>query len=141
MRKVYTERSRSGFTLIELIVVMAVLAVIIVSVTVILDPRGAINRANDAKVRSDIHQIATALEAYYTDNRMYPDSLADLTDLKSIPTSPAGDSYNYLLSENCSISSCSSSLSYPLQAPKDLGSLWCWRSQTGQFGEFAVCDP
>lgn len=67
MKKNYT---REGFTLIELLVVLAIIGLL--SVLSVMALGSARKKANDAKRLSDIKQIQTALELYFTDNNSYP---------------------------------------------------------------------
>ncbi len=62
--------NRKGFTLIELLVVIAIIGLLSTLAVVALG--SARQKANDAKRLSDIKQIQTALELYYTDNNSYP---------------------------------------------------------------------
>lgn len=65
------ERKYSAFTLVEMLIVMGIL--IILMAVGITAGRFAINRANDVAHQNAADQIYTALQAYYTDNREYPD--------------------------------------------------------------------
>lgn len=62
--------NKKGFTLIELLVVIAIIGLLSVLSVVALG--SARKKANDAKRLSDIKQVQTALELYYTDNNEYP---------------------------------------------------------------------
>lgn len=62
--------NKKGFTLIELLVVIAIIGLLSTLAVVALG--SARQKANDAKRLSDIKQIQTALELYYTDNNTYP---------------------------------------------------------------------
>ncbi|MDD2656398.1 MAG: prepilin-type N-terminal cleavage/methylation domain-containing protein [Patescibacteria group bacterium] len=66
--------NKKGFTLIELLVVIAIIGVLSTLAVVALG--SARQKANDAKRLSDIKQVQTALELYYTDNNHYPTSTA-----------------------------------------------------------------
>lgn len=62
--QVYTERSRSGFTLIELMVVVAIIAVLsVIGLTLFA---GIQNKARNDRRRADIDAIAKALEVNKT---------------------------------------------------------------------------
>jgi len=61
-----------GFTLIELLVVIAVLGVLAAAVVAAINPLGKIQQARDVNRRSDLRQIANALEAYFITNGSYP---------------------------------------------------------------------
>jgi len=73
-----------GFTLIELLVVIAVLGILAAVVLVAINPQARIQDARNSGVRSDIGQIGSALEAYFTENDgSYPDNTAGLDALVS----------------------------------------------------------
>ncbi|PJA39716.1 hypothetical protein CO180_00110 [candidate division WWE3 bacterium CG_4_9_14_3_um_filter_41_6] len=67
-----THTVRTGFTLIELLVVIAVIGILATVVLVAIDPQQRISEAKDVGRKSDLSEIANALEAYYTKNRAYP---------------------------------------------------------------------
>jgi prepilin-type N-terminal cleavage/methylation domain-containing protein len=64
----------SGFTLIELIVVIGILAVLAIFLIAIVNPFEQYKKANDARRKSDLGQIQRALEAYYQDYGRYPEN-------------------------------------------------------------------
>jgi len=59
-----------GFTLVELLVVMAILGII--TVVTLGNIRTSQIKARDAQRKSDLRQIANALEAYFNDYSGYP---------------------------------------------------------------------
>ncbi len=63
-------RKDKGFTLIELLVVIAVIGLL--STIAVIALGNARKKANDAVRLSDIQQIQTALEFYYTEHNAYP---------------------------------------------------------------------
>lgn len=65
-----TMKNQKGFTLIELLVVLAIIALLSTLSVVALG--SARLKARDAKRLSDIKQIQTALELYFTDQNAYP---------------------------------------------------------------------
>jgi prepilin-type N-terminal cleavage/methylation domain-containing protein len=69
-------RNQSGLSLIEILVVVAV----IVLVTGMGAPRmfGAITRAQSARVDRDLGALTLALEAHYLEHNYYPNKLGDL---------------------------------------------------------------
>jgi len=73
--------SKKGFTLIELLVVMAIISLLSSIVSASLS--NARSKARDAVRLSDIRQISTALELYYSDWGSYPSG-----QFLSIQTSP-----------------------------------------------------
>jgi type IV pilus assembly protein PilA len=63
-------KSKKGFTLIELLIVVAIIGIL----AAIAIPQFAAYRARgyNSAATSDIKNIKTSLEAYYTDNQLYP---------------------------------------------------------------------
>lgn len=87
-----------GFTLIEFLVVVAIIGLLAVLVILLLTRN--ITKANDAKRKADITKISTALEEYYTDNNCYPDpsvfSQCGSTALQPyLPSVPCDPVYKY----------------------------------------------
>jgi type II secretion system protein G len=64
------KRNRKGFTLIELMVVIAI--IIILAAIAIPNYINMTKRAQASKATSDAAVVATALEVYRTDNNTYP---------------------------------------------------------------------
>jgi type II secretion system protein G len=62
--------TKKGFTLIELLVVIAIIGIL--STLAVVSLGGARERARDAKRLSDMRNVQTALELYFTDNNAYP---------------------------------------------------------------------
>jgi len=78
-----------GFTLIELMVVMVLIALLLT----IAVPRyfGTIDSGKLSVQRQNISAIRDAIDKYYGDLGKYPDTLQDLVDkkyLRSVPTDP-----------------------------------------------------
>ncbi len=61
-----------GFTLIELVISIAVLSILTGLVLAILDPFSQFQKANDAKRKEDLVQVQRAMEQYYQDFGQYP---------------------------------------------------------------------
>jgi prepilin-type N-terminal cleavage/methylation domain-containing protein len=88
-------RNQRGFTLIELLVVIAIVGVLSGVVLVAINPQRRIQEANDANLRSGVGQVATALEACYTnEGGAYTagvcDSVANLVTAAYLKLAPAG---------------------------------------------------
>lgn len=78
------EKSRSGFSLVEILVVLGIIALL----GAILFPAFARARENARQTNcaSNLNQIYFAVQQYFQDERAYPDSLVDLL--------PAGSPFN-----------------------------------------------
>ena len=63
-------QKNSGFTIVELLIVIVVIAIL--AVIVVVAYNGIQARAGDAKKQADIRNIAQQLEIYYQDNGHYP---------------------------------------------------------------------
>ncbi len=96
-----------GFTLIELMVALAIVAVVFG--VVITTSAGIQRQSRDSQRKADLSKIQTALQQYYTDENKYPPSTAlglSATALKSldntktylngIPRDPKGGAYYYM---------------------------------------------
>ena len=86
-------RKSSGFTLIELMVVLAVIATLLT----IAVPRyfSSLEKSREAVLRQDLSLLRETLNKYYGDNGKYPDALDELVAskyLRNIPVDPITDS-------------------------------------------------
>jgi general secretion pathway protein G len=70
--------NKKGFTLIELLVVIAIIGLL--STLAVISLNNARQKSRDAKRISDIKQVQTALELYYTDQNGYPTQFGGLND-------------------------------------------------------------
>lgn len=61
-----------GFTLVELLIVIALIAVLSVAVLATINPIEQSNKARDAKVQNDAAEVLNAYERYYTSTTHYP---------------------------------------------------------------------
>lgn len=66
---------QKGFTLVEMILVIAVFGIMITVALQTLNPMEQIKKSNDAKRKADLSQVQKALEIYYQDNGKYPASI------------------------------------------------------------------
>lgn len=91
----------SGFTLIELVVVIAILAVLMTMI--VPKVTQALKKAQDETSKANRHIIKNALERYYIDNDEYPDSLSKLIEEDYIEIEleeNESSKYNYHVGEN-----------------------------------------
>lgn len=63
---------RNAFTLVELLIVIALIAVLSVAVLATINPIEQSNKARDAKVQNDAAEVLNAYERYYTSTSHYP---------------------------------------------------------------------
>jgi general secretion pathway protein G len=78
------DRLLTGFTLIEIMVVVLIIGLLATIVAVNVIPRK--EEANRVKARADIKSLETALKLYYLDNHVYPTTEQGLQSLVSKPT-------------------------------------------------------
>ena len=117
-----TTKQNKGFTLLEILLVIAAIGILAAIVLVAINPNRQLAQARNAQRRADINTIYKALEQYLIDNGSYPNSVnsnfkeicntgteqvggatdctnkADLralvsTYLAAIPTAPRGGAY------------------------------------------------
>ncbi len=68
-------RSQSGFTIVELLIVVVVIAIL--AVITIVAYNGIQNRAKDAATQTTVRQAVNKITIYHQDNSVYPASIAD----------------------------------------------------------------
>ncbi len=79
----------AGFTLIELMIVMAIIGIL--ATLAIPSYVTAIKHAREAVLKEDLHIIRTAIDSYTMDKNQAPQSLDDLVQagyLRAIPVDP-----------------------------------------------------
>jgi general secretion pathway protein G len=82
-------KKRLGFTLVELMVVLTVIALMLS--VVVPDYIGRVRRAEEATLQENLALMRDALDKHYADAGRYPASLSDLVTkryLRSIPPDP-----------------------------------------------------
>lgn len=90
MKTARTKRNaEAGFTLLELIIVMAIIATLTAIAVPIFSK--SVNRAKEAALKEDLMTMRQAIDSYTVDKEKAPQSLEDLVQagyLKSIPVDP-----------------------------------------------------
>jgi general secretion pathway protein G len=81
--------SESGFTLVELMIVMAIIMILSAIAVPIFSRQ--VQRAKEAVLREDLHTLRTSIDSYTVDKEKAPQGLDDLVQagyLKSVPVDP-----------------------------------------------------
>jgi prepilin-type N-terminal cleavage/methylation domain-containing protein len=88
-------KSKKGFSLVELLVVITIIAIL--SVVAYMAVGGQTANARNSRRLQDINTIQQALEVYLIKNVNYPSALDDMGKdvISSIPTDPSGANYYY----------------------------------------------
>ena len=89
MAKRAGRRGESGFTLVELMIVMAIIAIL--STIAIPSFVHNVKKAKEAVLKEDLHTMRTAIDSYTVDKEKAPQGLDDLVQagyLKTIPIDP-----------------------------------------------------
>lgn len=88
-----TNMRMKGFTLIELIIALAILGVLAAALITLLNPFEQVRKSNDAKRKTALEQMQRALEMYYQDYGRYPASSADYKISVNNVTIPWGSAW------------------------------------------------
>ena len=65
-------KNSKGFTLVELLIVIALIAILSVAVLATINPIEQSNKARDAKVQNDAAEVLSGYERYYASQNRYP---------------------------------------------------------------------
>jgi prepilin-type N-terminal cleavage/methylation domain-containing protein len=63
---------KKGFTLVELLIVIALIAILSVAVLATINPIEQANKAKDSTVQNDAAEVMNSYERYYTTSQSYP---------------------------------------------------------------------
>ena len=76
--KKFTEAAKRGFTLVELLVVVAILGIL--GTIAIQNVKAHIDKANETAARTTVQSVNEAVTSYYIKNKKMPESLSQLTE-------------------------------------------------------------
>ena len=102
-----SRRSRLGFTLLEMLVVMAIIAILAAATSG--NFFSSLAKGRDSRRKQDLQAISKALEMYYNDNRSYPNptiiskwgepfphpTVASIIYMQQIPADPLYPGFTY----------------------------------------------
>ena len=104
-----TQKNKPGFTLVELLVVIAVIAILAGLLLPVLSKSRA--HGQGAQCVNNLKQLATAIQMYADEHGRWPEKLSDIKNVP-IPGDPfTGKAFGYSLSETTAI----------LSSPPDIG--------------------
>ncbi len=95
--------TRQGFTLLELMVVMAL--IVVLAAIGMASYRNAVTLAREAVLKENLFRMRDAIDQYYADKQRYPAALEDLVTegyMRAIPDDPitqSPDTWQTILSE------------------------------------------
>lgn len=88
-----TQKNLKAFTLVEILVVLAIIATLLS----IVSPRffHYLTQSKETTLKHDLHIMREAIDKFYSDRNIYPNTLDDLVQykyLRNIPPDPLTDS-------------------------------------------------
>ncbi|MGR2826167.1 prepilin-type N-terminal cleavage/methylation domain-containing protein [Acinetobacter sp. 1124_18A] len=92
----YLNKTKRGFTIVELLVVLSVIALLLSIVT----PRylNKIEEGKEIALRQNLSVIRKSIDQYYSDQGEYPDQLSQLVEkhyLRAIPLDPIAEKHEW----------------------------------------------
>ncbi len=107
-------KNKKGFTLVEILVAMAIVIILVTMMMGIFNAIGITNKGRDAQRKKDLSRIKIAFEEYFNDKGYFPNGalVTDLTNklrcnsnvfvpyLNSWPCDPSGEPYKILVGMN-----------------------------------------
>ena len=66
------KKNKSGFTFVELLIVVAIMAILLVILIGMIDPMALVGKTNDSQRKRDLDRIKKSFEEYFNDKGTYP---------------------------------------------------------------------
>ena len=85
----FSRRPQAGFTLVELLVVIALISIL--AAMAVVQHRNSVQRTQEATLKTNLFRMRDAIDQYYADKGKYPASLDALVSdhyLRKVPEDP-----------------------------------------------------
>ena len=134
--KAYLSESK-GFTLVELLIVIAIIAILVLIVIVAINPLQRIHDASDQAAGSDVRSVASAVEGCIARNDGLPANCSTALLLTNIAPPPEGAQWIRNFPANVNITGA-----VALCADGGGGDSYIWSTTTGEVEHvLVVCVP
>ena len=104
-------RKQSGFTIIELLIVIAIIGIL--ATLVLTNFQGAQARGRDTVRRSDINSLYQKLEEYYNENNGYPDGSLSAATFPGVDEGALTDEDGATITTNINTGAAPGSITIP----------------------------
>ncbi len=145
MKIKFENKSIKGFTLVELLVVISLIAILTAAALALINPVRQREIAEDGVKRSNLQKYALGVEAFANANAHYPqdvspaDGIPDGVEdfIANIPNNePVGTVYNYYYT----VSGEDESFAITVNSSENHGTCFKYNSDVGSIQSCTVCD-